>query len=89
MDPKTIVIIVLLLFGWYWYSNPSEGHDLITTGVDKVKSVVPIDGFNLTTTCPETVDPVCGGDNITYQNSCLAGKAGVETATQGECIEQT
>ncbi len=35
--------------------------------------------------CPAVVDPVCGCNNVTYQNSCLADAAGVQRWTEGVC----
>ena len=33
--------------------------------------------------------PVCGVDGNTYSNACVAGVAGVEVATEGECPAAT
>jgi hypothetical protein len=35
--------------------------------------------------CPQIVLPVCGCDNMTYQNSCYAAKAGVNVKSKGMC----
>ncbi len=35
--------------------------------------------------CPDTVEPVCGSDGVTYPNACLAGQAGVQVRSQGAC----
>ena len=86
MDLKLIVIIALVGFGWYWYANPTEGHELIEDGVDKAKSLIPVGGFEAD--CPTTINPVCDFENgVTYDNSCLAGEAGVLNATLGACDE--
>lgn len=38
--------------------------------------------------CIEVYEPVCGSNGQTYSNSCHAGRAGVEIASQGECQGQ-
>lgn len=35
--------------------------------------------------CIGVVDPVCGCDNVTYSNSCIAAISGVPSFTPGEC----
>ena len=36
--------------------------------------------------CPAIDEPVCGVDDVTYGNSCLAECAGVEVAQDGPCV---
>ena len=38
--------------------------------------------------CTMQYDPVCGCDNKTYSNACVAGCAGVKVTTKGPCPEQ-
>jgi len=35
--------------------------------------------------CPLVFDPVCGCDDITYDNSCLAAQSGARVAADGAC----
>lgn len=35
--------------------------------------------------CTRQYDPVCGCNNKTYGNACMAGAAGIRVVAQGEC----
>lgn len=35
--------------------------------------------------CPAIIDPVCGCNRKTYNNSCEAGKDGVTSYVKGKC----
>ena len=35
--------------------------------------------------CIEIYQPVCGCNNVTYSNSCYAGRDGVSSWSEGEC----
>ena len=40
------------------------------------------------TNCPFFNQPVCGCDNVTYLNACLANKAGFAIQDSLPCVEQ-
>lgn len=80
MDAKTILIIALVLYMAFWYKNPDKGRDYIDQGVDKIQNIW--NKQNLV--CTQQYDPVCA-DGITYNNQCLAQKAGKMNITLGVC----
>ena len=41
------------------------------------------------TICPQIFKPVCGVNNITYPNACIAGARGVAVAHDGACTPMT
>jgi Kazal-type serine protease inhibitor domain len=41
--------------------------------------------INPNVVCTEQYDPVCGCNNKTYGNACLAGAAGITIISKGEC----
>lgn len=89
MDAKTIIILILIGFIWYTYSNPDKGIGIIDTGVEKVSSVVgdiPLGNLGPGEECGNIEDPVCA-EGTTYLNACLAQQAGHTEMTEGECEE--
>lgn len=79
METKTIIIILLIGYLYFMYTNPDKGKEYIDVAKDKVQSLTS----NIRQ-CPTTYEPVCA-NNIIYDNSCLAEKAGFTQYTQGEC----
>ncbi|MES2622506.1 MAG: PKD domain-containing protein [Bacteroidota bacterium] len=55
--------------------------------IDSSRSCIDTSLICDTCTCPAIYDPVCGCNDITYDNSCLASIAGVTNWTQGVCAD--
>ncbi len=44
-----------------------------------------VENINPNIVCTKQYDPVCGCNNKTYGNACMAGAAGVRVVAKGEC----
>ena len=64
-----------------WDSQCQDSYEYCL-GLDDCVNVSLIDPNVI---CPGVFDPVCGCDNVTYSNSCLAIAAGVTSFTFGDC----
>lgn len=52
----------------------------------KTQPCIDIDKIDPTLVCDNSYNPVCGCDNITYQNSCHAQRSGVVAWIGGPCL---
>ena len=68
-----------------FYCQNSSNYDCVSA----YNLGAPIDSWECGTNggcnCPAVVQPVCGVDNITYNNACEAACVGVEVAFSGMC----
>jgi hypothetical protein len=48
-------------------------------------SASPAPSFRATQACTRLLNPVCGCDNVTYDNLCLASAAGASLQALGSC----
>ena len=70
---KTLKPLIIFLFGMY-LSNQTYGQECIDSTL-----------FS-NSLCTEEYDPVCGCDQVTYSNACIATNYyGVSSYTQGPC----
>jgi hypothetical protein len=73
-------------YSGYFYNSLYACNSLCMN--DSLVTLACIDSnlINLNVLCPGIVDPVCGCDSVTYQNSCIAiNYYGVSSYQQGEC----
>lgn len=66
---KNILLPLMLLLTWVACKSPA-------TCVEKIDPACP---------CSRIYAPVCGCNNKTYDNSCMAECAGIKTYTKGTC----
>ena len=81
-------LILVLLAGC---TPASDEPAKVAEPVDKLE-IVKTDACVLTppkqpVACTMQYDPVCGCDEVTYGNACMARGAGVPTSTPGACDE--
>ena len=58
---------------------------LVVTSCCKEDSSSCVENINNDCVCTLQYDPVCGCNNKTYGNSCIAGCSGITEFTPGEC----
>lgn len=78
--PFIIIILIIVLA----YLFPMQFQSAIKWGGDEIKSIV---GGVFDQKCPDTAQPVCGSNGLTYQNYCYAQKAKVNY-TIGDCSSE-
>lgn len=71
---KPIYILLVLSF----VSGCSDGPEIIPCAM-----ALPINDI----VCVEIYEPVCGCNNVTYNNECYAEVSGISIWTEGECLD--
>jgi len=57
----------------------------VVTSCCKEDSTSCVENINDDCVCTQQYDPVCGCNNKTYGNACMAGCSGITDFTPGEC----
>jgi len=77
------VIIALVALSYFQFYAPDKANDILDPAYSKLNEYadkIPFIGAD----CSEEYNPVCG-NNITYNNPCLAGVDGITQVTVGVC----
>lgn len=92
MGWQTWVIIILVALAYYQYTSPEKAHGFLEPVFSPAQNFIqnnnPMGEKKETTeesNCPDTDNPVCGVDGITYKNICYATEAQVLEVTMGAC----
>ena len=72
MKKLLLIFLLVLMFGCV------DGPEIIPCFVDS-----PLTD----TVCIEIYEPVCGCNDVTYDNECYAEKSGVSFWIEGECLD--
>lgn len=78
-----LLAILAFLLLEYFYQIPSRF--FVTENPNKIDVVAPESGKSLEA-CTMEYAPVCGKDDVTYSNSCIARRAGATIAHDGSCV---
>ncbi len=80
---RTLSLFRLIIFSALFVIT-SCGSDNMTKSKQSTSSGLTSNGGNCA--CAATYSPVCGVNNITYDNSCIASCHNVTQTVQGNCI---
>jgi hypothetical protein len=78
---KVVLLYIMLLLTGFSCEDQLLEKELQGTCIDPEK-------INPDAICTMEYRPVCGCNNVTYSNSCVAGNSGVKSWTTGECPKE-
>jgi hypothetical protein len=67
-----------IVFGLIFIFGCSDGPEIIPCIIIDVSNDIA---------CPEIYEPVCGCNDVTYDNECYAELSGVSNWIEGECLD--
>ena len=88
MDIKLIIILVLIILSFYQFTHADTQKEKLDPYYGKAISWWDQNNpFNKdSSTCTDEISYVCGGNGVTYDNSCKAALAGISAVTPGACV---